>query len=106
MMVSSKKVPEDVEFQQDRMIALIALAVDESAAGLQEVSGQSMEVGPCPAQEELAAFSDGRLHNERRATIIAHMDRCEKCYREMLEVSSVLESLQLENTGGDPSKPQ
>jgi len=102
-MASRKKAPKDEEFLDDRMMALIALTLHESAARFQEVSGQSIEAGPCPAQEELAAFSDGLLDKDRLAAIIAHLDLCEKCYREMLEVFSVQERLQPEKSEEEPS---
>ncbi len=102
-MASRKKVPKDEEFPDDRMMTLIALTLHESAARLQEVSGQSIEAGPCPAQEELAAFSDGLPDKERRAAVIAHLDLCAKCYREMLEVFSVQERLKSEKAEEEPS---
>jgi hypothetical protein len=36
--------------------------------------------GPCPSDEELAAFLDGMLSEAERARIAAHLADCESCY--------------------------
>jgi hypothetical protein len=37
-------------------------------------------LGPCPTDEELAAFLDGTLTKAERARVIAHLADCESCY--------------------------
>ncbi len=45
----------------------------------------------CPEPEMLAAFIENRLPKSRRQQVLSHLDRCEHCYQEWLEVSLSLE---------------
>jgi hypothetical protein len=38
-------------------------------------------LGPCPTDEDLAAFLDGMLPEAERSRVIAHLADCRKCYR-------------------------
>ena len=51
----------------------IALAVDQPKPN-----------GSCPSSMELAAFIDGRLDKKEHASMLAHLDSCETCYRTWL----------------------
>ena len=42
-----------------------------------------MSLGPCPDLETLAAFVEGKLGDFKRADVIAHVSRCERC-RELI----------------------
>lgn len=86
-----KKSVQEEEFQKDRMAAMIALAFQEAAAKLQDVSGQSMGEEPCPSPEDLSAFTSGLLEQDERDSIVAHLDRCEKCYKEVIEVFTAMD---------------
>lgn len=71
---------DDNEFSRDRRAVLLVLAASAPNPH-DEVSGQSYT---CPSAEDLAAFSDGFLDEEERANILLHLDRCPKCYKEVL----------------------
>ncbi len=54
----------------------------------------------CPKPEVLSAFIEGRLSKSRHQQILSHLNRCEHCYREWLEVSLSLEETRpTEETG-------
>jgi len=36
--------------------------------------------GPCPTDEEIAAFLDGTLTAKERAQVVAHLATCKSCY--------------------------
>jgi len=42
--------------------------------------GATDTVGPCPSDEEIAAFLDGMLAAEERARLTAHLAGCQPCY--------------------------
>jgi len=44
-----------------------------------QLSGHSL--GPCPADEEIAAFVDGLLSGADRARLVAHLADCKACYQ-------------------------
>lgn len=48
----------------------------------------------CLSAEQLAAFIDGQLSLPRRKAIMAHLNSCETCYREWLEVAHAIAELQ------------
>lgn len=67
-----------VEDADERRAALLALAA----------TAPSHDGGPCPTPEELAALQENRLEPERRAAVLAHLDRHPPCYREWLAVAA------------------
>jgi hypothetical protein len=74
------------ENEKDRMMAMVVLAIHESVVALQDVSGQCMEARSCPPPEVLAAFTSGSLDQNARPAVVSHLDRCERCYREVVQV--------------------
>jgi len=44
--------------------------------------------GPCPSDEEIAAFIDGRLHGEERKHLLDHLASCKACYEVFAGVMS------------------
>jgi hypothetical protein len=52
------------------------------------VSEASNIVGPCPSDEEIAAFVDGMLSSEERRRLIAHLAECKDCYEVLAGVLS------------------
>jgi hypothetical protein len=48
-------------------------------------------LGPCPTDEDLAAFLDGMLPEAERSRVIAHLADCRKCYRIFAESVHFLE---------------
>ena len=38
---------------------------------------------PCPPPETLAAFTEGRLHGAEAAAVVAHIDTCDECMRDV-----------------------
>jgi len=38
---------------------------------------------PCPAPETLAAFAEGHLHGAEAAAVVAHIDTCDECMRDV-----------------------
>ncbi|MCP4353958.1 MAG: zf-HC2 domain-containing protein [Desulfobacterales bacterium] len=79
-MKSEKETLKDSAHQDDRMQVLLALAVQEEKPA-----------EPCPSDEQLAAFIDGRLNADERKDILKHLNTCSPCYRQWMDISSVLE---------------
>ena len=55
--------------EQERRIACLSLMATESE-----------QVGACPADELLATFIEGRLTDEVRQVMLAHLNHCPSCY--------------------------
>ncbi len=62
--------------EDERLTALLGLA-----------ASRPEPVEKCPEPELLSAFIENRLSPSRRQQILDHLDRCECCYREWLDVS-------------------
>jgi hypothetical protein len=77
---------KDKEFHQDRLMVLLALAVQARTVEDPEVVAQTGEREACPCPEDLAAWSEGRLGPRDRSAIIAHIDSCSDCLRELMAV--------------------
>jgi hypothetical protein len=55
--------------EQERRIALLGLMATEGE-----------QAGACPADELLATFIEGRLTDEVRQAMLAHLNHCPSCY--------------------------
>ncbi len=82
-MKSEKEILTNSAHQDDRKNVLLALAVQEEKTA-----------DPCPSDEQLAAFIDGRLNTDERENILKHLNACPSCYRQWLDISSILEEEQ------------
>lgn len=51
---------------------------------------------PCPSQEELAAYLDGRLRCRERREIEAHLAECAGCRAAIIELRHILRALTAE----------
>ncbi len=71
-----KRRSENTEYQEERLMALITLGVQEKSPP-----------GDCPSEEQLAAFAEGRLKNDKREMILGHLIACPSCYRQWLDIS-------------------
>ncbi|RKZ51870.1 MAG: hypothetical protein DRR08_28830 [Candidatus Parabeggiatoa sp. nov. 2] len=80
----------------DRAIALLGIAAHQ----------RKSKPGPCPSDEELAAFISGGLKGKTRQTMLAHLNRCSTCYYHWLEVASYLASIKPTETEGSSIKKQ
>lgn len=81
---------KDKEFHQDRLMVLLALAMQAKTAGGPEVAGQAAEKEACPGPEEFAALTEGRLGPQERTGILSHIDSCSECLRELVAVGHAL----------------
>jgi hypothetical protein len=72
--MNSKKSKKDIE----RLEILVALALDETLRNHGDVEACSLL--PCPEHEELVAWHEGNLREDRRLEILNHLGECEKCY--------------------------
>lgn len=91
-MKSEEKILKNSANQDDRMQVLLALAVQEEKPA-----------EPCPSDEQLAAFIDGRLNTNEHEDILKHLNACSPCYRQWSDISSVLEGEQEPEPGLDHS---
>ncbi|GAB4362178.1 MAG: hypothetical protein Kow0060_18260 [Methylohalobius crimeensis] len=69
--------------EEERFAALLGLA-----------AGKSEPTEQCPPPEQLSAFIDGQLSSPQKKAITAHLNHCEQCYHEWLEVALVMEEMQ------------
>lgn len=76
------------------MTEKIACKEDHLAVLLGLAAGKSQPKGPCPSPEQLAACIDGRLASPKRKAIVAHLNACERCYREWLEAALAVTEMQ------------
>jgi hypothetical protein len=65
----------------ERRLALLALAAKPTDTP-----------GPCPSDEELAGFVEGRRHGEARQAMLAHLNNCPSCYHHWVAAASYLAS--------------
>ncbi|MEE4356294.1 MAG: zf-HC2 domain-containing protein [Desulfococcaceae bacterium] len=64
--------------KEDRLRVLLALGAQEPR-----------EKGPCPSDEDMAAFIDGKLSSRQREEIFRHLNQCPDCYHDWLEVAAM-----------------
>lgn len=69
--------------EEERLAVLLGLA-----------AGKPKPADRCPSPEQLSAFIDGRLSAPKRKAIIAHLNGCERCYQEWLEVALAITEMQ------------
>ena len=67
------------ESPKNRRRATIALAVKKPKSA----------AGPCPTEEELAAFIDNRLDDQARSDMLRHLASCQDCYAHWLDVARI-----------------
>ena len=60
--------------------------------------------GPCPTDEDLAAFLDASLSARERARVVEHLARCESCYEVFAGAARVLGELGEEVPAGGAGK--
>jgi len=75
-----------MDTQTQRIIALLGIAVHQ----------QSSKASACPSDEQLAAFISNTVKSKQRQTMLAHLNRCPKCYHHWLETASYIKSFQPE----------
>ena len=68
---------------------------DYMYATLTLLAQKKNKTGVCPAPEDLAAFSEGKLKGKKRKKIIEHMNDCTECRRQWLFVESAIEETQV-----------
>jgi hypothetical protein len=69
----------------ERTIALLGVATHQ----------QNSKAGTCPTDEQLVAFI---TKGKQRQTMLAHLNRCPKCYHHWLETASYIKSLEPEKS--------
>jgi len=74
--IKLKKILND-----DRKLALLAL------------SSQKNDVTPCPPAEDMALFLSNCINEEKKQSILAHLETCPVCYQEWLSSPVLEESL-------------
>ena len=58
----------------------------------------------CPELEQLAAFVDGTLHGSDRASVIAHLAGCERCYVALVETIHLQNAIDRDQTVSQASR--
>lgn len=94
IMAVDQSLIEEQKLREDRLAALTALAVQPAAAPAAHL-----------AEEDLAAFCEGRLDATHRERILTHLDACSDCYDEWLAVTEVLDGYLTPITQPEPETP-
>ncbi|MEN8218761.1 MAG: hypothetical protein ABFS56_20790 [Pseudomonadota bacterium] len=69
----------------ERIVALLGVATHQ----------QKSKAGTCPTDEQLAAFI---TKGKQRQRMLAHLNRCSKCYHRWLETASYVKSLEADKS--------